>query len=721
MSKANSFNEGRREFLRVSALAGGGLLLGFTVPVKRGLVDGREDQVFRPNAFLRITADGTVTVISNKSEMGQGIYTGLALLIAEELDADWNSVRVEAAPAADIYKHPQFGVQSTGGSTSIRSEYDRYRRAAAAARTLLIAAAAQRWEVPAAECRTEAGQVVHDANGLRALFGDLAGAAALMPAPDEVMLKPPDQFRLIGRPLPRLDTPVKLTGEAEFGIDVSLPGMRTAVIARPPIPGARLKHYDDAVTRKTGGVREVVVVRAGVAVVADSFWSAKRGRDALIIEWDGGPHAGLSTPKLRHKYTRLTELQGREAYKQGDADSALDKATTTIEAVYELPFLAHACMEPLNCVADVRPDRVHIWSSTQSQGQDQQAAAELTGLPLEAVEIHTTFLGGGFGRKSSPDFAAEAVELSMKVGSPVKVVWTREDDTHGAYYRPMNLAKLRGGLDREGRPVAWSHRLVGASILQAEGHWDPHKDVKAVDYSSVEGAAKIPYGIANQAVDYHPVFDGIRIHWWRSVGSSVNGFVVESFIDELAAAAGEDPFEFRRRLLQDSPRELGVLELAANRADWGLPLPSGRAHGIAVHQFGGSYVAQVAEVSLGSNGTPRVHRVVCAVDCGIALDPGNIRAQMEGGIAYGLSAALYGEITLKDGRVEQGNFHDYRVLRLDEMPEVETHILESGAALGGIGESATPPIAPAVTNALYALTGKRIRRLPIAHTQLANV
>lgn len=721
MSNTNSFNEGRREFLRISALAGGGLLLGFTVPVKPCFAGDDSETGFTPDAFLRITPDGTVTVISNKSEMGQGIYTGLALLVAEELDADWNSVKVEAAPAADIYKHPQFGVQSTGGSTSIRSEYDRYRRAAAAARTMLIGAAAQSWRVPAAECRTEAGQVLHDASGRRASFGALAGAAASMTAPDEVTLKKPDQFRLIGRPLPRLDTPVKVTGEAEFGADVSLSGMKTAVIARPPIPGARLKRYDDAESRKIGGVRAVIAVRAGVAVVADSFWSAKRGRDALMIDWDGGDYAGLSTPMLREKYTRLTELPGREAYKHGDFDSALGEAATIVEAVYELPFLAHACMEPLNCVADVRPDRVHIWSSTQSQGQDQQVAAELTGLPLEAVEIHTTFLGGGFGRKSSPDFAAEAVELSKKAGSPIKVVWTREDDTHGAYYRPMNLARLRGGLDREGRPVAWAHRLVGASILQAEGQWDPDQDVDAVDYTSVDGAAKIPYAIANQAIDYHPVHDGIRIHWWRSVGSSVNGFVVESFIDELAAAAGADPFEFRRGLLQDSPRELAVLELAADKARWGTPLPSGRARGIAVHQFGGSYVAQVAEVSLGSNGEPRVHRVVCALDCGIALDPDNIRAQMESGIVYGLSAALYGEITLKDGRIEQGNFNDYRVLRIDEMPEVETHILESGAALGGIGESATPAIAPAVTNGLYALTGTRIRRLPISRNHLANV
>ena len=721
MTGTISFNRGRREFLRVSALAGGGLLLGFTVPAKRGLAEDDEGQDFTPNAFLRITADGTVTVISNKSEMGQGIYTGLALLVAEELDADWNRVKVEAAPAAEIYKHPQFGVQSTGGSTSIRSEYDRYRQAAAAARAMLVAAAAQRWQVPVGECRTEASQALHDASGRSASFGALAGAAASMMAPDEVTLKTADQFRLVGRPLPRLDTPVKVTGEAGFGIDVSIPGMRTAVIARPPIPGARLNSYDDTEARKLDGIREVLAVRAGVAVVADSFWSAKRGRDALVIDWDGGAHAGLSTPLLREKYTRLTELPGRDAYKQGDVDFALSEAETLVEALYELPFLAHACMEPLNCVADVRADRAHIWSSTQSQGQDQQAAAELTGLPLEAVEIHTTFLGGGFGRKSSPDFAAEAVELSMKVGSPVKVVWTREDDTHGAYYRPMNMAKLRAGLDSEGRPVAWAHRLVGASILQAEGQWDPDKDVHAVDYSSVEGAANIPYSIANQAVDYHPVYDGIRIHWWRSVGSSVNGFVVESFIDELAAVAGEDPFEFRRKLLQDNPRDLGVLELAADKAGWGTPLPPGRARGIAVHQFGGSYVAQVAEVSLGSNGEPRVHRVVCAVDCGIALDPNNIRAQVESGIVYGLSAALYDEITLKEGRVEQGNFHDYRVLRVDEMPEVETHILESGAAVGGIGEAATPPIAPAVTNALYALTGERIRRLPITRTQPANI
>ena len=713
MKPASSCNEDRRKFLRVSALAGGGLLLGFNVPVKRGFAADDAIQAFTPNAFLRITADGTVTVISSKSEMGQGIYTGLALLIAEELDADWNSVRVEAAPVADVYKHPQFGIQSTGGSTSIRSEYDRYRQAAATARAMLIAVAAQRWQVPVAECRTETGQVLHDASGRHASFGALAGAAASITPPKDVRLKSPDQFRLLGRERKRLDTPVKVTGGARFGMDVSVPGVKTALIARPPVPGARLKHYADSEANRINGVRKIVAIQAGVAVIADSFWSAKRGRDALLIDWDEGPQASLSTPMLRDKYLRLTEQPGRDAYTRGNIDAAITAAATVVEAVYELPFLAHACMEPLNCVADVQPDRVRIWSSTQSQGQDQQVAAELTGLPPEAIEIHTTFLGGGFGRRASPDFAAEAVELSMKVGKPVKVVWTREDDTHGGYYRPMNFARLRGGLDHEGRPIAWMHRLVGASILQAEGQWDPDDDVLAVDPTSVEGAAKIPYRIANQAIDYHPVHDGIRIHWWCSVGSSVNGFVVESFIDELAAAAGEDPFIYRRKLLQDSPRELGVLEFAANRANWGSPLPSGRARGIAVHQFGGSYVAQVAEVSLDSNGMPRVHRVVCAVDCGMALDPDNIRAQMESGIAYGLSAALYGEITLRDGRVEQGNFHDYPVLRIEEMPEVETHILESGAALGGIGEVATPAIAPALTNALYALTGKRIRRLPV--------
>lgn len=717
----NSFDKGRREFLRAGALAGGGLLLGFTVPVKRGLADDVNGQAFMANAFLRITADDAVTVISNKSEMGQGIYTGLALLVAEELDADWDSVRVEPAPAADVYKHPWIGIQSTGGSTSIRSEHQRYRQAAATARVMLVAAAAQRWRVPATECRTENGQVLHDASRHSATFGALASTAALMTVPHKVTLKSPDQFRLIGRQLKRLDIPEKVTGAAEFGLDVSVPGMLTAVISRPPVFGARLKGYDDSETKKITGVREAMAVRAGVAVLADSFWSAKRGCDALGIDWDKGPHAGLSTPLLREKYTGLSEQPGREAYRAGDINAAFKGAETVVEAVYELPFLAHACMEPLNCVADVRPDHVRIWNSTQSQGRAQQVAAELTGLPAEAIEIHTTFLGGGFGRRDASDFTAEAVELSMKTGKPVKVVWTREDDTHGAYYRPMNLARLRGGLDSKGWPVAWTHRLVGASILHAEGKWDPDGDVNAVDPSSVDGAAKIPYMIANQAIEYHPVYDGIRIHWWRSVGSSVNGFVVESFIDELAAAAGEDPFEFRRRLLQGNQRELGVLELAADKAGWGTSPPTGRARGIAVHQFGGSYVAQVAEVSVDNDGTPRVHRVVCALDCGMALEPDNIRAQMESGIVYGLAAALYGEITLKDGRVEQGNFHDYRVLRIDEMPRVETHILESGETLGGVGESATTVIAPAVTNALYALTGKRIRRLPIAHAQLANV
>lgn len=707
----------RRNFLKVGALAGGGLLLGFSVPAKRGFAAEAAGAAFVPNAFLRIAPDGTVTVLSSKSEMGQGVYTGLAMLVAEELDADWSTIRVEPAPAAEVYAHVEWGIQMTGGSTSMRTEYDRYRRAGATARAMLIAAAAQRWNVPAAQCRTEAGEVLHDASGRRAGFGELATTASALSPPDSVTLKSAEQFRLLGRSRKRVDSAVKITGEAQFGIDVRLPGMRTAVIARAPLFGARLKTFDASAAKKINGVDDVVAIEAGVAVVADSFWSAKRGRDALRTEWDDGPYAETSMSSLREKYLRLAETPGHDVHHQGDVDAGFKSADKTVEAFYELPFLAHACMEPMNCVADVKDDGVRIWSGTQGQGRDQKMAATKTGLPPEAVEINTNFMGGGFGRKGKSDFVAEAVELSKGLGKPVKVVWTREDDTRGGFYRPMQVAKLRAALDRDGRPVAWTHRLVGASILHEEGDWRTDgnygPDGTDVDETSVEGADKIPYTIANQAVDYHPVYDGVPVNWWRGVGSSLNAFVVESFIDELAAAAGSDPLEFRRALLPEDARERGVLELAAQKAGWGTPLPAGRARGIAVHFYTESYTAQVAEVSLRPDGTPRVHRVVCALDCGTVLNPDNARTQMESGIVYGLAAALYGEVTIERGRVQQGNFHDYRMLRMDEMPVVETHFLESGEALGGVGETATPTIAPAVTNALYALTGKRIRRLPI--------
>jgi isoquinoline 1-oxidoreductase beta subunit len=712
----------RRQFLKVSAVAGGGLLLGLYLPPAPRFAQAAPAAGHAPNAFIRIAPDSTVTLIVHKSEMGQGVYTSLPMLVMEELEADWSKVRVESAPAAPAYYHTEWGpVQGTGGSTSVRSTFAQLRTAGATAREMLIAAAANAWGVPPESCRAENGFVLHRDSDRRLSYGELADRAAQMPVPENVRLKEPSEFKIIGKPTRRLDTPEKVNGKARFGLDVRVPGMLMAVIERPPVFGAKLKKFNAQAAKQVAGVREVVPIDAGVAVVADTFWAAKKGRDALEIEWDEGPNAGISTEALRHKYTRVAEHPGLVAYQAGDAQQAMERAAKRLEAVYELPYLAHATMEPLNCVAHVRADGCDVWTGTQLQTVDQMAAARAAGLKQEQVNIHTTLLGGGFGRRANPrsDFVVPAVQLSKVLGKPVQVIWTREDDIRGGFYRPMHYSRLTAGLDAEGNLIAWTHRLVGESIAKGT----PFEGVmikEGVDQTSVEGAADLPYAIPNQLVDYHLTDNGIPVLWWRSVGHSMTAFVVESFLDEVAAATGRDPLEFRRFLLKDHPRHRAVLDLAAERAGWGKPLPEGRGRGLAVHESFGSIVAEVAEVSAGPNGKPRVHKVVCAVDCGMAVNPDTIRAQMESGIAFGLTAALYGAITLDEGRVEQSNFHDYPLLPINEMPQVEVRIIESGADMGGIGEPGVPPIAPAVCNAIYAVTGKRIRRLPIAAKALKS-
>jgi isoquinoline 1-oxidoreductase beta subunit len=712
----------RRGFLKVGAAVGGGLLVGFYLAPGARL--SRADatpggEAFVPNAFIRIAPDDTVTIIVNKSEMGQGVYTSLPMLVAEELECDWNGIHVESAPAAPAYYHTQWGpYQGTGGSSSVNSTWDQLRTAGATAREMLVAAAAETWGVPADGCRAANGSVLHEASGRRLSYGALAERAAQVPVPEVVLLKDRDEFKIIGRPTKRLDSPEKVNGQAVFGLDIYLPGMLTAVVARPPVFGATLKGYDAKGAKAVPGVRDVVAINAGVAVVAESFWEAKKGRDALTVEWDEGPNAGLSSEALGAKYAKLAEQPGMTVRQEGDATAALARAAQRIEAVYQVPYLAHAPMEPLNCVADVRPDGCDIWAGTQLQTIDQQAAARITGLPQEAVRVHTTFLGGGFGRRANPhaDFVSTAVEASKAVGRPVKLVWTREDEIRGGYYRPMHYSRLAAGLDGEGHPVAWTHRLVGESIVKGT----PFEGLiqNGIDMTSVEGAADMPYAIPNQLVDYHPVDNGVPVLWWRSVGHSFTAFIVESFLDEVAAAAGRDPLEIRLELLEGHPRHQAVLKAAADAAGWGEPLAADRGRGLAVHESFGSIVAEVAEVSIQANGRPRVHGVVCAVDCGLAVNPETIRAQMESGIVFGLSAALDGAITLKDGRVQQSNFHDYAVLRISEMPRVEVHIVEGGEKPTGIGEPGVPPIAPAVCNAIFAATGKRVRRLPIAPEDL---
>ncbi len=709
----------RRRFLQAGAVTTAGLIIGFRFPVEGEAAP--ISSVFMPNAFLRIAPSGRVTVIVGRSEMGQGVFTSLPMIVAEELDADWSRVSVEAAPAAPAYYNTILGMQITGGSTSVWSEYEQLRKAGAAARAMLVAAAAEQWKVESSSCRTESGFVIHDATNRRLTYGELVESAAKLTSPAEVALKDPKSFRLIGKPTKRLDTPEKTNGTAVFGIDVKLPGLLTAVIARPPVFGAKVRSINSDRARTIPGVKGVYPVTAGVAVVADGFWPAKRGRDALEIEWDEGSMATFSTAKLREQYSELARQPGAVAREEGDAAAALASAAKTIEAEYSVPYLAHAAMEPLNCVADVRADGCDLWTGAQVQTLNQATAAQLTGLPLDKVRLHTTLLGGGFGRRLVPDsnFVRDAVEVSQAAKVPVKVIWTREDDTRGGWYRPLWVDRFRAGLDANGNIVVWAHTIVGQSIATGTLFESPLTVKDGIEFSSVEGAADLPYEIPNVYVDLHSPKPGITVWWWRSVGNSHTGFVVESFTDEVAHAAGKDPFEFRRGLLAKHPRHRGVLEVAAEKAGWGKPLPAGHARGIAVHESFGSFVAQVAEVSVGPGGALRVHRVVCAVDCGQVVNPDTIKAQMEGGINFGLSAVLYGEITLEKGRVQQRNFHDYRMLRMHEAPEIEVHIVPSTEKHGGVGEPGVPPIAAAVGNAIFAATGKRLRRLPIRPEELA--
>ncbi|AJE04113.1 xanthine dehydrogenase family protein molybdopterin-binding subunit [Geobacter pickeringii] len=704
----------RRAFLRTGAVLGGGLILGVHLPL--GTARGVEPpgKTFAPNAFLRIGSDDSITVIVNKSEMGQGVYTALPMIVAEELEVDPAVIRVEPAPVAPAYNHALWGIQVTGGSTSVRTEWERLAQAGAAARQMLIAAAAGRWEAKPAECRAENGQVVHQPTGRRLSYGTLAEAAARLEPPQGVRLKGPGEQKVIGRGVKRLDTPAKVNGTALFGLDVSIPGMLTAVVARPPVFGARATRIREDLAEKVPGVKRIIPIDAGVGVVAVSLPAALNGRKALEIQWDEGPLATLDSDRQREAYAEMAKKPGAVAASRGDADVALTKAAKRINAVYTLPYLAHAPMEPLNCVASVRPDGCDIWTGTQMQTGDRDAAAKITGLPKEKINLRTMLLGGGFGRRAVPDshFMREAVQLSKAIGKPVKVVWTREDDLHGGWYRPSSYNVLAAGLDRAGMPVAWTHRIVCQSIAMGTP-FEGAMVKNGVDDTSVEGAADSPYEVPNFRCDHHMAPAGVPVLWWRSVGHSFTAFVKESFIDELAHAAGHDPYRYRRALLAKHPRVAGVLDLAAEKAGWGKPLPPGRGRGIAVHESFGSFIAQVAEVSVNGQGEIRVHRVVCAVDCGRFVNPEIIASQMESGVAFGLSAALHGAITFADGRVRQTNFHDYPIIRMREMPTVETHIVKSDEKPGGIGEPGVPPIAPAVANALFALTGARLRTLPM--------
>ncbi len=710
----------RRQFLKFSVAASGGLLIGFYLPGVSVLGSAQQSaNTFMPNAFVRIGTDERVTVIVNHSEMGQGVYTSLPMLLAEELDADWTKVGFESAPVDPKYNHPAFGMQVTGGSSSVWSGLEQFRQAGGVARAMLIAAAAKQWNTDATTCRTESG-AVFDRSNHRLTYGQLVAAAATMTPPARVELKDPKTFKLIGKPIKRLDTAEKLNGKAIFGIDVKLPGMLTAVVARAPIFGAKVRSFDDSRARSMPGVRKIVAVPSGVAVIADSFWQAKMARDALRVEWDEGAMQSFSTTQMMEEFRQRAKSPGVSVRNDGDAASALSHAAKKIEAVYEVPYLAHLMMEPLNCVVDLRSDSCEVWTGSQFQTIDRANAAKVAELPAEKVQLHTTFLGGGFGRRANPqsDFVVEAVHVAKAAGAPVqvKVIWTREDDMQGGWYRPAFLHAIEGGVDANGNPVSWKSRLVGQSIMAGTPFEAMMLKGKAYDPASVEGIDDLAYAIPNVAVEYHKADINVPVQWLRSVGHSHTAFAAECFIDELAGLAQKDPYQFRRELLRKQTRHLGVLDLAAEKAGWGKPLPKGMGRGIAVHFAFGSYSAHVAEVSV-TDGKVRVHRMVCAIDCGQYVNPGIIAAQTEGGAIFGASAALYQELTYDNGRLQQTNFHTFPVMRINESPQIETHIVENNEKSGGIGEPGVPCAAPAIANAVFAVTGKRIRRLPIRLTE----
>ncbi|EML6311515.1 xanthine dehydrogenase family protein molybdopterin-binding subunit [Pseudomonas aeruginosa] len=716
---SNALPGSRRGFLKGAAVVG--LTIGFQWSgARRALAAALPDAGFAPNAFLRIAPDDSVTVIAKHVEMGQGAYTGIATIVAEELDADWSKVRVESAPAdAKRYANLAFGtMQGTGGSSAMANSWMQLREAGAKARAMLVEAAARQWQVPAAELRTRDGFVEHPTSQRKASYGSLAAAAAELPVPEKVQLKDPKDFRLIGHQAPRVDVPGKTDGSAQFTLDVSLPGMLVALLQRPPLFGATVKSFDATATRAIPGVVEVVQVPHGVAVVAKGFWAAKQGRDALKVEWDESKAEKRGSEALMAEYRKLAEQPGKPARRDGDAAKAVAGATRRIAASYEFPFLAHAPMEPLDAVVRLTADSCEIWAGDQFQTVDQGNAARTAGLKPEQVKINTLYAGGSFGRRANAwsDYIVEAVSIAKALGAngvPVKLQWTREDDIHGSFYRPMYYHRLEAGLDADGKLVGWQHRIVGQSILEGT----PFAAVMVkdgVDATSVEGAANLPYAVPNVSVELSTTQVGVPVLWWRVVGSSHTVYAVEAFIDEAAQAAGKDPYLFRRDLLAEQPRLRGVLELAAEKAGWdpSRPLPAGRGRGIAVTEAFKTFVAQVVEVSVDKDGKLKVERVVCAVDCGIPINPDVIAAQMEGGIGFGLGAILHSAITLKDGKVEQNNFDGYQVLRIAEMPKVEVHIVPSGEAPTGVGEPGVAPIGPALANAIFAATGQRLYNLP---------
>ncbi|UCC73481.1 MAG: xanthine dehydrogenase family protein molybdopterin-binding subunit [Gemmatimonadota bacterium] len=700
----------RRDFLKITGVAGTGLVLGFYLPLKP---DGYAAAQPLTNAWLRIGPDGAVTFWVHRPDMGQGARTALPMILADELDIEWPKFERVFLPAVD----PQvYGSQTAGGSTSIRTSWVPLRTAGATARSMLTAAAAEAWGVEAASCRASLGTVIHEASGRSLSYGELAEKAATLPVPNYPAFKDPEDFHIIGKPTPRLDHPARVQGSLTFGMDVKLPGMLYACVARCPVFGGTVTGYDEAAARAVEGVRGVVEVPTGVAVLAESTWAAMKGRRALNCKFDYGEAADLSSAKIAELFD---EKQGEEGYAtrdDGDVEAALAGADRVLNAVYDVPYLAHAPLEPMNCTAHARDERCEIWAPTQAPQWAHGVVAATFGYAPENVALNIDFSGGGFGRRLMPDFVVEAVYVSKAAGAPVKVVWTREDDMHHDFYRPASRHILSAGLDGSGNLVAWKHRVVAHSIA-ATLHGG---DLRQAAGEATSGATELPYAIPNCRVDYCMANTAVPVSYFRSVYNTQTPFANECFIDELAAAAEMDPVAFRMRMLDDEPRHRGVLELAAEKAGWGQSLPSGHHQGVALHRSFGTWAAEVAEVSVRDDGSVRVHRVVCAVDCGIVVNPDDLAAQAEGAIVIGLTAALKGEITIDEGRVVQSNFHDYPLLRISEMPEIEVHYIKNSENPSGIGEPPLPPIGPAVANAVFRATGVRVRRLPIRPEDLRS-
>jgi isoquinoline 1-oxidoreductase beta subunit len=705
----------RRNFIKTGALAGGGLFISFTAAVvARHFLPGTSSPVINTiNAFLQIGTDNSIHVILSKVEMGQGIWTTLPMLIAEELDCDWSKIKVAHRPSGKgkDFEEDAF-VQSTGGSDSTRSEFDRYRLAGATARTMLVAAAAKKWGVQPEACSTENGYVISGSRRLS--YGEVAADAAKLPAPT-VKLREPGNWKYIGKSQKRLDSPEKVTGQAKYGIDIQFPDLLTAVVAHPPVFGAKVRSFDASRAKAISGVRDVVQIPEGIAVIADHYWAAKQGRDALQVDWDLGVNADMDSKVQLEAYSRLSRTKGIPFQQKGNVAVALETAHQTIETEYSFPYLAHAPMEPLNCTVKILEDKCQIWAGTQWPLLHQQEVATILGLKPEQVEFNTPYIGGSFGRRGTfgSDWITEAVHIAKASGRFIKLVWSREDDIKGGCYRPVYLHRVQIGIGSNGLPVAWLHRIVGQSLFVNT----PLASAIApngMDYSSIDGVNGSPYlaSIPHHSLELHTTTAGVPVLAWRSVGNTHTCFVMETLIDELATMAGKDPVDYRRVLLKDHPRHLSALNLAAEKSGWGRALPAGRFRGIAVHKAMGSFVAQVVELSV-DNGSIRVHRVVCAIDCGLAVNPDGVCAQMESGIVYGLTAALYGEITLEQGQVKQSNFHDYRILRMNETPAIDVYIVPGTDRISGAGEPGVPPVAPALANAVFAATGKRIRRLPL--------